>query len=147
MDTAQKIAALQRCDILAAADEKTLQWLAEAATVEDFGPHESVFEAGEDSTHVYVVVEGSLEVRLSPTSRLVSFFEPGALFGEYAMFANGTRTAEVVTATPTKLLLIKEGHFRALLLESPAVAVLILEKVVRRLQRAERHQVVDEAGE
>ena len=54
-----------------------------------------VFENGETSSSVYVVASGSLRIQLSESSKLVSFAEAGALFGEYAMFTKGVRTARV----------------------------------------------------
>jgi CRP/FNR family transcriptional regulator, cyclic AMP receptor protein len=130
--------ALKACDVLATADDDALEWLAENAKTHEFGPDQIVFEAGEPSSRVYVVASGSLQVRLGETAKLVSFAEAGALFGEYAMFVKGVRTAHVIAAESSTLLSFEEAPFREFLLRYPTVMMQILQTAVRRLHRIER---------
>jgi len=139
MNTLEKQDALKRCDVLARATAEGLRSLAEAAEIECIDAGAVVFDAGDTSSRVYVVASGSLEVRLSEGTKLVSFFEPGALFGEYAMFV-GVRTARVTAAKPTVLLSLDSEHFRSFLLQCPECTLQLLQTAVRRLQRAERQR-------
>ncbi len=116
MELAEIHAALKKCDVLATADDDSLHWLAEAAETEFYEADQVVFSAGDVSSQVYVVAWGSLQVLIGESARLVSFAEAGGLFGEYAMFVKGVRTAHVVAAEATVLLAFKEETFRKFLL-------------------------------
>jgi CRP-like cAMP-binding protein len=140
METAEKRDALKQCGVLATADADSLQWLADIAQADVFEPDQVVFAEGESSSRVYVVAWGSLQVRLSESSKLVSFAEPGSLFGEYAMFAKGVRTAHVVAAEASALLSFRDDEFREFLLRCPTVMMQLLQTAVRRLHRAERQK-------
>lgn len=138
MNATDKLETLRGCEVLAAADDETLGSLAEIAGVERFLRGQVVFDTGEASSRAYVVASGKLEVKLTADGPLVGFFEPGALFGEYAMFANGVRTARVVAATESILLSIAPEQFQSFLLRCPQATVALLRTAVRRLVRAER---------
>ena len=120
--------------------DDSLAWLARVARVEYFEPDQVVFLEGETSSLVYVVAQGTFQVRLGEACKLVSLAEPGALFGEYAMFTKGYRNANVVAAEPGVLLSFSAAQFREFLLRCPQVTLLLLEKAVRRLQRVERQK-------
>ena len=138
MNQTEKLDALKECGVLAAADGAALQRLVDAAETETFATGKVVFEEGEMSSRVYVVALGSLQVRLG--DKLVSFAEAGALFGEYAMFAKGVRTARVLAAEPSVLLSFAAAEFREFLLQCPAVMMELLQTAVRRLHRVERRR-------
>ena len=140
MNATEKQAALKRCDVLDTAADDAVEWLSENVDVEYFEPGQVVFDAGEESTRVYVVAAGALEARLSEKSEIVSIFEPGSLFGEYAMLTNGVRIARVVAQTDCILLSVDDEHFRTFLLRSPESMMILLRTAVRRLQRAERNR-------
>ena len=147
MNATDKITALRNCEVIDHADDKTLEWLADIAVLETCEPGDVVFEAGEVSEHVFVLAAGKLEVRLADRKELVSFLEPGALFGEYATFVHGVRTAQVAAATPCLLLRIDEQHFRTFLLRCPEAMLQLLQTAVRRLHRAERKATGDATSE
>lgn len=138
METADIKDALRKCEALASAADADLNWLAEAGHSEFLEADGVLFTEGDTSTHVYVVVTGSLQVRRGESCKLVSFAEAGTLFGEYAMFAKGARTAHVVAAGPTTLLSFPEERFRGFLLKCPTVMMQLLQTAVRRLHRVGR---------
>lgn len=137
MELAAKLDALKKCDLLAEADAEALRELAEAAHSEFFEVDYVLCTEGQLSSRVYVVASGSLEIR-SGTGKLVSFAESGSLFGEYAMFVKGYRTAHVVAAESTLVLSFEDAWFRQFLLRCPAVTLQLLKRAVRRLHRKER---------
>ena len=140
MNLPEKQSALKNCDVLATADDATLQWLAEGAQTDPFEAGQVVFEEGESSSRVYVVARGSLQVRLGESDKLVSFAEAGALFGEYAMFVKGVRMARVVAAKSSVLLSFGDNQFQEFLLRCPTVMMELLQTAVRRLHRVERRR-------
>ena len=89
----EKEDALKKCGVFAAVEDADLQWLVDEVGYDLFEQGQVVFEEGDTSSRVYVVASGSLHVRVGAASKLVSFAEAGALFGEYAMFVKGVRTA------------------------------------------------------
>ena len=131
--------ALRNCGALASATDAELESLADAAQIRTVAAEKTLFAEGEVNTKVYVVVKGSLHVRLSETSKLVSLAESGSLFGEYAMFAKGGRIARVLAVEDCVLLSFTEVCFREFLLACPGVMMELLQTTVRRLARVERH--------
>ena len=131
---------LRKCDVFASAGDDDIAWLAEIAETKTLGPEQILFEEGDVASKVYVVAKGSLHVRLSESTKLVSFAEAGALFGEYAMFVKGVRTARVVAAEDCELLSFVEAAFREFLLRCPTVMMELLQTAVRRLERVERQR-------
>lgn len=138
MNATEKLDTLRDCEAFASAEDSDLQWLAEQAQIEAVGPGDVVFEHGDETANVYVVVSGSLRIRVHEDAKLVSVAERSSLFGEYAMFAHGVRTARVAATEPCVLLSIDEAPFREFLLRCPTVMMELLQTAVRRLQRAER---------
>jgi CRP-like cAMP-binding protein len=136
----EKEDALKKCGVFAAVEDADLQWLVDEAGYDIFEQGQVVFEEGDTSSRVYVVASGSLHVRVGDSSKLVSFAEAGALFGEYAMFVKGVRTARVVAAEPSVLLSVSSDQFREFLLRCPAVMMELLQTAVRRLHRVERRR-------
>ncbi len=140
MELTEKLVALKNCGVLASADDAALQSLADGAEVDVFVSGQVVFEEGDSSSRVYVVSSGSLQVLLGESSKLVSFAETGTLFGEYAMFAKGVRTARVLAAEPSVLVSFAADRFREFLLQCPTVMMELLQTAVRRLHRVERRR-------
>ena len=140
MDLSDRIESLRRCGALASAPGHALEWLAEGALVEAFEPDQIVSAQGELASRVYVVVSGQLQILQGEAGRLISIAEAGSLFGEYAMFVQGQRTAYVVAAAPTVTLSFAPETFREFLMRAPSVTLELLQTAVRRLHRAERNR-------
>lgn len=140
MEFTDKLDALKKCGVLAQAEDDDLQWLADLTEIDVYAMGKVVFEEGEVSSRVYIVALGSLHVRLGEGSKLVSFAEAGALFGEYAMFTKGVRIAQVQAAESSVLLSVTADQFREFLLRCPTVMMELLQTAVRRLHRVERRR-------
>ncbi len=138
MDLVEKQSALKKCVVLTTVEDADLQWLADAARIEPFIADQVVFLEGDNSTRVYIVAQGSFHVRLGEADKLVSLAETGTLFGEYAMFVKGVRTANVIAKEPSTLLSFSGEQFREFLLRCPTVMMQLLETAARRLHRVER---------
>ncbi len=140
MNTDSILDALRQSPALAIGSDAALAALAAAATPVSFAAGEVVFDTGDAQTEVFVVIDGTLRARLSAEGNLISVFEAGAVFGEYAMFTGGVRSARVVAADAAVLLRIDADAFRQFLMDSPQTTLLLLETAVRRLSRAERQR-------
>jgi len=133
MDVESRINALRACRLFEDVPLADIAALAETMHEEYFGHDAFVCRQGDPADRVFVVVSGNLEVRVAgwpgPPSRL----ERGELFGEYGLFAEGLRTASVVSADESFLLTLDYPRFRAFLLMFPETTLAILEATVRRL--------------
>jgi CRP-like cAMP-binding protein len=138
METSEIAAALARCKAFASVDQALLDTLAESAGVQRFEPGDVVFDNGDESSEVYVVVSGSLRAQFSEHGPVISVFDDGALFGEYAMFTRGIRSARVTALASSVTITLDPAGFRDFLRAAPDVTLQLLETAVRRLARAER---------
>lgn len=138
METHEIAAALAESKTFRGIDRELLDALAESAGVERFEPGDIVFDNGDESSEVYVVVSGSLRARLTELGPVISVFDEGSLFGEYAMFTHGIRGARVTAISSSVTITLDPEAFRGFLAKTPDLTLQLLETAVRRLARAER---------
>lgn len=126
-----RIRALQASPLFENVPVADLAALAETMHEEYFGQDQLVCRQGEPADRVFMVVSGSLEVQVggAPAGRLLH----GELFGEFGLFAEGLRTASVVSLDRSVLLTLDYRRFRAFLIMFPETTLAILEATVRRL--------------
>ncbi len=138
LSTAQKLVTLGRCAVFARIPREAIGVLAEMMATESLTPKETLFETGEPSDRVFVVVDGTLAIFVADHSDPVRTLSSGDLLGEYGMFAAQTRTATARAEGATTLLSLDYEHFRSFLHQFPAAMFALLETAVRRLVEAER---------
>ncbi|MBS2015898.1 MAG: cyclic nucleotide-binding domain-containing protein [Deltaproteobacteria bacterium] len=73
-----------------------------------FGPGESIVNEGDDGDSAFIILEGRCEIRkeLPTGTEVLNVLGPGDVFGEMAILTTGPRTASVVTAEPTTVLVV-----------------------------------------
>jgi membrane protein len=109
-----------------------------------FGRHctlgERIFSQGESGNEMYYIVAGSVTIYMNdkPLRELGS----GAYFGEMAVLANTTRTADaIVTSERAQILAISGENIESLLTEEPRMAMSFLREMALRLR--ENSGIVD----
>jgi voltage-gated potassium channel len=75
---------------------------------------------GDFAYHFFVVREGTAAVTID--GELVASLGPGSTFGEIGIIERGRRTANVVAATPMRLLTMTMGDFDELAADLPEFA-------------------------
>ena len=75
---------------------------------------------GDFAYHLFVVREGTAAVTID--GELVTSLGPGSTFGEIGVLDRGRRTANVVAATPMRLLTMTMGDFDELAADLPEFA-------------------------
>jgi predicted RND superfamily exporter protein len=80
-----------------------------SSTLLEFAPGETVFRQGDDSTALYLVMQGAIEITLPPATAdarpaVVNQFGAGEIFGDIALLADEPRKTDAVALTPTTLL-------------------------------------------
>jgi CRP-like cAMP-binding protein len=83
--------------------------------------------------HLFVVREGTAVVTID--GELVGSLGPGSTFGEIGVLDHGRRTANVVAATPMRLLTMRVWDFDELAAELPEFAAQVKATAQHRLER------------
>jgi CRP-like cAMP-binding protein len=89
---------------------------------------------GDFAYHLFVVREGTAAVTIG--DELVTSLGPGSTFGESGMIEHGRRTANVVAATPMRLLTMSVGDFEELADDLPEFAAHARAMAQYRLERS-----------
>ena len=91
-----------------------------------------VFSSGEVGAEMYVVREGTVEIRVG--GHTVETVGPDGFFGEMALIEGGPRTATAVAKTDCKLIPINAKRFEFMVHEVPFFAISVMRGLSRRLR-------------
>ena len=94
---------------------------------------------GDDAEHLFVVVDGQLEVVLDTGNgtQQLSLLRPGAVVGEIGLLAGDTRSATVRAVSACDLVAVSAEGVRRLLAENPAHAEELARRASQRLRRGQ----------
>jgi CRP/FNR family transcriptional regulator, cyclic AMP receptor protein len=96
-----------------------------------------LYDEGDIDDQLYVVIDGKVKLtRTSSDGRevLVRVQGPGDMFGELAMFDPAYRTSNASAVTDARLAAIAHNELRQVLLDRPAIALLLLRELAQRLR-------------
>jgi CRP-like cAMP-binding protein len=104
-----------------------------------FSPGELLFADGDPATEAYLLQDGRVRLikRVGAVERNLRILRPGDLFGESAMLSGATRSSTAVAATEGKLLVFDQRTIEQIVATHPAVAMRVMQQLVRRLRDAE----------
>jgi len=108
----------------------------EATAQQDFRPAGTrIISAGSSDRTVYILVEGSVSIRIGSHDQIVivSYSEPGVLFGEITLVDTGPRTATVVAETDVKLLSFGVAGLEQLFENDPVFEARVMRNLARCL--------------
>ncbi|MGC2288353.1 MAG: cyclic nucleotide-binding domain-containing protein [Thermoplasmata archaeon] len=134
--TGQLVKRLKKVSILGVLSQRQLKDLAKWAKVVAFEKGETVVKHGEAGDGLYLILEGSAEVRRS--NRMLARLGAGQFFGEMSLFDNQPRSADVVVLRPSKLAVLSKWEFWGFAASEPAVVLSVLEEMSRRLRVADK---------
>ena len=131
--------ALRATPIFEEVPDEQLEHLAAQAIPMTLQPGEFLIVEGAQADDMFVVVSGELDVtKKSGRSEIpLARVGPGAIQGELAALARGTRTASVRAATQAEVLRIPYLAVRDLLSGGPDAALGIIRTVIGRLREME----------
>jgi len=89
----------------------------------------TVVRRGQPGDCMYFIASGEVEVKVEPNPIRLG---PGSFFGEIALLKDSMRTATVVTATPSTLLILEVADFRDFTAHHPDLAAAIEREAARR---------------
>jgi len=136
--TVEKALFLKSAPLFGGLEGEELAALADIALEQEFKPGETIFEENQPPDHLYLIVQGKVEVfrRVNSAERPLAILGEKECFGEMAILDEQPRSASVRAAEPTTVLKIDRESFRELILERPQIAFAIFKILSSRL----RHQ-------
>jgi CRP-like cAMP-binding protein len=101
------------------------------STIIECAAGDRVLKRGGTARNIFVVLEGTLEVRDGAT--IVNVLTAGDAFGEIAFLLERPRSFDVDAATPTRVLSLSEGALRNMISDDATVAAKLLLNLSRML--------------
>ncbi len=108
--------------------------------VQSLGNHEIIFREGDIGKHMYVILDGKVEIRKrtgEKTTRTMITLKKGDIFGEMAVVEGKGRSATAIAASDCRLLRLDEAAFYDLVLKNPDFAVKMIKTLSSRLRSAD----------
>jgi len=127
-------------------DKVELRRLAGIARELTLAPGDALFEQGEESDGLYIVIAGIVRIYLTANDgreATISLLEDGEMIGEIALLDGLPRSAGAAALTETRLLFIPHAPFIELLDGSPRLSRQIMLMLCERLRAANKQ--VDQA--
>jgi HEAT repeat protein len=136
--TLEKALFLKSAPIFAEVEGEELAALADIALEHEFQTNEIIFEENQAPHHLYLIVQGKVEVfrRVNEHERALAHLGERECFGEMAILDDQPRSASVRATEPTTVLKIDRDSFHELIVERPQIAFAIFTILSGRL----RHQ-------
>ena len=126
-----KAKVIAQVPLFAGLSKKELAQVASIADEIDFPSGKTLIREGDRGREFFVVLEGSAEV--TRTGKVLATHGDGAFFGEVSLMCDAPRNATVTTNAPTRVLVITDRDFQALVKSSPGIALKVLQAVGERL--------------
>jgi len=129
---------LQRVQYFASLPTAALRRLADRCGARALRPGELLFEEGQPCHGLFIIAEGTVEVRQTSLRGREQVFHtegPGATLGEGPLFDRGGYIATAVATGPTQVLFLRRPDLLDLCRRYPDVALSILETMARRVRR------------
>lgn len=123
--------ALELAELFRELDPAPQAALTGASRLLRFASGEAIVRQGEDSTALYLVVRGEVEVEreLATGREVIARLGPGHTFGEVAFLRGVPRIATVRAASPLEVLEVDTEALREMLAEAPEVAAQLAQRV------------------
>jgi CRP/FNR family transcriptional regulator, cyclic AMP receptor protein len=110
--------------------ELNIEWLKPFMHPRGLKAGSRVFSKGDEASEAFLLVEGRIII-----PEISAALEPGAIFGEMALFtAAGQRTASAVCASDVQLLVITYEQFEQLYFQNPEFGLYLVRLIVRRFE-------------
>jgi CRP/FNR family cyclic AMP-dependent transcriptional regulator len=139
LDTSAIVDVLGSTQMLRAVPRDTLQRMALACTTRTFGRGQYLWYQGDDGDRLLIVASGSLKIMVQSERGdeiVLVTLGPGETTGELALLDGAPRSASVVAAEATTVLMLTRAAVLELLAENPHVLDAVLRnlgQIVRRL--------------
>ena len=131
----QKLELLRRVPLFAGLNRRELERIGTLADEIDIPDGYALTREGARGQEFFILLDG--QVRVERQGKLLEKHGAGAFFGEIALIDGGPRTATVTTEGPSRLLVLNQPEFHALLKEFPEIQLKVLQALAQRVRRTE----------
>lgn len=132
---------LKRCDLFLGLDNQALQRIADLSSCQEktYQAREIIIEAGEKSTHLYVLEEGQVNQVVQMSADVSNLLKQapvytithGGIFGWSALAPPHIVTLTAVTAKPSRVIAISGRELRALFDEDTRIGYEVMTSLVQ----------------
>jgi CRP/FNR family transcriptional regulator, cyclic AMP receptor protein len=130
---------LRKVELFDGFTTKELETVASMCKPAEFRDGDNVVTEGERSARLYVITEGTAEVRVH--GERVDEIGPGDYFGEIAVIDGEPRAATVTATSPVSTLSLANFNVKALLRASPDMGFKMLQKACARIRALESEPI------
>lgn len=123
---------LARVPMLSKLSRRQLRRVIDRMSEHDYKEGASIVRLGTQGETLFLMTEGTAKVTRG--GRTVAKLSPGDFFGEIAVLDRRPRTANVVAASPVKVLVLHREDLRDILADEPQAAWSLLETLAGRLR-------------
>jgi len=134
MELAHRIELLRRTREFGALSEDELKIIALCLREHTFAAQQVVFEEGQASDSLYVLVEGKVELESLAKHQAVRELKAGDVFGQVPLLTNEPYTLTALALTPARLLALDRESLRELLDYYPDIALGLLRALALQLK-------------
>ena len=132
LTTVEKVIILKDIDIFEFTSTEDLAHIAAITDEVNFHTDETIFEEGDISDAMYLVIEG--KVRLTRGDQEVMVAQKKDVFGTWALFDDEPRVVAATTLEDSRLLQIDKEDFIDLLADHVGITQSVLKTMVKRLR-------------
>ena len=123
---------LERAPVFSSLPPEILDAITSHGEERTFESGESIVREGDPGEELFVILDG--EARVERKGSVLATFGAGEFFGEISVLDGRARSADVVAATPLRVLAISRGLVRAVIDREPRAAWAMLEVLAGRLR-------------
>ena len=104
-----------------------------AENIQTFAAGETIFTEGSTGREMYVVLEGSVDIRVG--NKTLDITGQGEVFGEMALIDSSARSATAIAKDDCTLALVDERQFLRMAERTPLFTLNVMQILVGRLRR------------
>ena len=131
---------LRRAELFHGLLDEELTRVAEVCQALRVAAGQTIFNEGDEGSELYIIYEGSVRVMINTrrpdgtaAPSTINMLYTGQCFGEMILLNSALRSATVVAAEPTTLIIMRETDFRALCESSPRIGYLVIRNLAQDL--------------
>lgn len=140
---------LDRVGLFSGLDEEQVLRLAGACGHATYAAGETIFREGDPCTEMFLILEGTVEIRMSGNEQPVGTVSDGEVLGEVAALTGGDHSATAIAATDVDAGILTKTDLNGIVRLRPGIGVILYRNLARglgeKLRRTDRRRGSDEA--
>jgi CRP-like cAMP-binding protein len=132
---------LKRCDLFGTLSDEQLQRLESRCRIREIPRNSSVYLPADDADGMLLLASGRVKIcgfTADGKQSILTFIEPGEVFGELAIFETGERDEYAEAVLASTVLLIPRDQVQQMMLEQPSLSMGVTKLFGMRRKRIER---------